>query len=151
MSDIVERLIEHADQAHESGSLGWRDTMNEAAAEIEKLRAAYSNLQNDVQQTLGKVLGYPWFKDDQKNFPGATEDNGVCVGDHVAESIAVEAAAEIEKLQADWETARDAHDRRAAEVVQLRAALREIVDVGEKQSQLICASSARAALGGEYE
>jgi archaellum component FlaC len=46
MGDIVERLVEHADQAHESGSLGWRDTMNEAAdtvtalrAEVERLRA----------------------------------------------------------------------------------------------------------------
>lgn len=39
MSDIVKRLLEHADQAHECGSLGWRDTMNEAAARIERLEA----------------------------------------------------------------------------------------------------------------
>lgn len=39
MSDIVERLNEHAEQAHESGSLGWRDTMNEAADTITALRA----------------------------------------------------------------------------------------------------------------
>jgi len=47
MSDIVERLREHAEQAHECGSLGWRDTMNEAAdtitvlqEEVERLRTS---------------------------------------------------------------------------------------------------------------
>lgn len=34
-----------------------------------------------------------------------------------------EAAAEIERLRADYNTARDAHDRRAAEVIELRAAM----------------------------
>lgn len=53
---------------------------------------------DDVCQTLGKALGYPWFKDDQENFPGATEAEGVCVGDHVAASMAAEAAAHIRKL-----------------------------------------------------
>jgi hypothetical protein len=39
MADIVQRLNEHAEQAHEAGSLGWRDTMNEAADEITRLKA----------------------------------------------------------------------------------------------------------------
>jgi hypothetical protein len=47
---------------------------------------------NEVEQILGKALGYPWFKDDQENFPGATEADGVCIGEHVTESIAQEAA-----------------------------------------------------------
>ena len=42
---------------------------------------------------------YPWFKDDRKNFPGATEEHGVCVGEHVAETIASEAANKIIKLR----------------------------------------------------
>jgi hypothetical protein len=46
----------------------------------------------EIEQTCGKVLDYPWFKDDQKNFPGATEKDGVCVGEHVAETIAAELA-----------------------------------------------------------
>jgi hypothetical protein len=58
-----------------------------------------------VSQTLGQVLGYPWFKDDQKNFPGATEEHGVCVGEHVAETIAMEAARKIKDLEAALDNA----------------------------------------------
>lgn len=47
---------------------------------------------NDVEQTCGKALDYPRYCDDQANFPGATEADGVCVGDHVAASIAAELA-----------------------------------------------------------
>lgn len=50
MADIVERLVEHADQAHESGSLGWRDTMNEAADEITRLRALNAELVEALKQ-----------------------------------------------------------------------------------------------------
>ena len=66
---------------------------------IDNLRNACAKQNEDVCQTLGKVLGYPWYKDDQANFPGATEENGVCVGEHVAETIAEEAARRIEKLE----------------------------------------------------
>lgn len=61
-------------------------------ADVKRLQDACSRQNDDVCQTLGKALGYPWFKDDQKNFPGATETNGVCVGEHIAETIAIEAA-----------------------------------------------------------
>lgn len=54
---------------------------------------------HEIEQTLGKALGYPWFKDDQKNFPGSTEADGVCVGDHVPESLAAEAATRIRSLE----------------------------------------------------
>jgi hypothetical protein len=63
-----------------------------------RLRIEYSKTNDDVCQTLGRALKYPKFVDDQKNFPGATEENGVCVGDHVAESIAMEAARHIGEL-----------------------------------------------------
>jgi len=69
-------------------------------AEIERLRDAYAKQVHDVEQTLGQALGYPWYKDDQKNFPGATEADGVCVGEHVPETLAAEAAAQIEMLRA---------------------------------------------------
>ncbi len=69
-------------------------------AEIARLRTALSKQNDEICQTLGLALGYPKFCDDQANFPGATETNGVCVGDHVAESIAVEAAGIIGKLRA---------------------------------------------------
>ena len=59
-----------------------------------KHKAAIDN--EDICQALGKVLGYPWYKDDPKNFSGATEESGVCVGEHVAVTIAAEAAKKIE-------------------------------------------------------
>jgi hypothetical protein len=66
--------------------------------ELVRLRDACSRMNDEICQTLGRVLGYPWFKDDQGNFPDATEENGVCVGDHVAESLAIEAADRISQL-----------------------------------------------------
>lgn len=53
----------------------------------------------EIEQILGKALGYPMRKDDQKNFPGATEADGVCVGDNTACSLANEAAKRIEDLE----------------------------------------------------
>lgn len=61
----------------------------------EKIKRLYEGIlknNQEIEQTCGKVLGYPWFKDDQKNFPGATEKDGVCVGDHVGETIVSELA-----------------------------------------------------------
>lgn len=55
--------------------------------------------EHEIQQTLGKVLGYPWYKDDPENFPDAKEADGVCVGEHTSETLASEAAALIAKLQ----------------------------------------------------
>ncbi len=68
-------------------------------AEEQRLRDALSRQNDEICQILGQALGYPWFKDDPKNFPDAAEVDGVCVGDHVAESIAEEAARAIRKLR----------------------------------------------------
>ena len=56
---------------------------------------------NRIEQAIGKVLGYPAYKDDQKNFPNATESNGVCVGDHVAESLVMELVDRFKAIRAD--------------------------------------------------
>lgn len=77
----------------------WRS--RELKAKIYNLRRDWSRSDDEIQQTLGKALGYPWFKDDQVNFPGATEAEGVCVGDHVAGTIAMEAAREIKCLKTE--------------------------------------------------
>jgi hypothetical protein len=69
--------------------------------EIERLSAACSEQNDEIGQIAGKALGYPWFKDDQRNFPGATEENGVCVGEHVAESITLELANKYVQLKAE--------------------------------------------------
>ena len=74
--------------------------LRNASGEVERLRAALIKQQHEIQQTLGEALNYPKFSDDQKNFPGATGD-GVCVGDHVAESLAAEAAKELERLRGE--------------------------------------------------
>lgn len=73
--------------------------IREQDAEIERLKCACSKQNDDICQTLGQALGYPRYSDDPKNFPGATEANGACVGDHVAESLADEAANEIKRLR----------------------------------------------------
>lgn len=67
--------------------------------DLKHLRLAAARDNEEITQVLGRALGYPWFKDDQKNFPGATEANGVCVGDHVAASLAVEAAKTIKAMR----------------------------------------------------
>lgn len=67
---------------------------------IETITDGFQREQNDIEQTCGKVLGYPRYCDDQKNFPGATEKDGVCVGEHVASSIAAELANKYRDLLA---------------------------------------------------
>lgn len=62
-------------------------------------KAACVGINREVCQILGKALHYPWYKDDQQNFPGTTEADGVCVGEHFAESIAMEAAQRIAELE----------------------------------------------------
>jgi len=53
----------------------------------------------EIEQICGKVLDYPWYKNDQENFPGSTEVDGVCVGEHIAETIASELARKYTELK----------------------------------------------------
>ena len=66
--------------------------LEQLSEKIKRLREGLLKQNQNIEQTCGKVLGYPWFKDDQKNFSGATEKDGVSVGDHVAETIVSELA-----------------------------------------------------------
>lgn len=59
---------------------------------IKRLEDSIAKQNTEIEQTCGKVLDYPWHKNDQKNFPGSTEVDGVCVGEHIAETIASELA-----------------------------------------------------------
>ena len=72
-------------------------TTNNTTRNAQFWRKLYFDLANEVEQTLGKALGYPYYSDDQKNFPGTTEADGVCVGDHVPESLLAEAASKLKK------------------------------------------------------
>lgn len=53
-----------------------------------------------IENTAGEALGYPAYVDDQVNFPGATKDDGVCIGEHVTETIVAELADAYKYLQA---------------------------------------------------
>lgn len=65
-----------------------------------RLKRLCSEENDEICQLIGKTLGYyPWFKDDQKNFPGATEEHGVCVGDHVAITLVYELVDAYKKLE----------------------------------------------------
>lgn len=72
--------------------------LKEGIGVLGQLRKYQEEIQ-EIEQILGKALGYPWFKDDLKNFPTATEADGVCVGDHTAWSLAMCAADKIKELQ----------------------------------------------------
>ncbi len=61
----------------------------------------------NVEQTLGKILGYPWYKDDKKNFPDATEEDGVCVGEDTIETLADRAAERIRHLEEEISALRE--------------------------------------------
>ena len=75
-------------------------------AELARLRYACQKNDNDIEQVLGRALGYPRYCDDQINFPGSTDADGVCVGDQVAASLALQAADRIKALTAELEQAR---------------------------------------------
>jgi hypothetical protein len=70
---------------------------------FDALQTAAAKSNDEICQTLGKVLGFPWYKDDLDLFPGADESDGVCVGDHVAETLAVQAADRIRHLDSRLE------------------------------------------------
>ncbi len=84
-------------------------------AEIERLKRAAAQESHAIEQIFGPALGYPPYSGDQKNFPGATEADGVCVGEHVAASLAAEAADKIRALLAEVELLRA--EREAAKAV----------------------------------
>ncbi len=89
---ILSQDIQSEDGVVSAATAEAAQRLEEQSAKIKRLRDGIAKQSLEIEQTCGKVLDYPWFKDDQKNFPGATEKDGVCVGDHVAETIAAELA-----------------------------------------------------------
>lgn len=90
------------------------DPLKHVSACLTYLEGLLHKQQDEICQIAGKALDYPWFKDDQKNFPGATEANGVCVGDHVAESIVQELANAYTALRPAPETSEPIIDWKAS-------------------------------------
>lgn len=77
----------------------------ETAAELKRQRDGYRLHLMECEQIAGKALGYPWYKDDQKNFPGATKEDGVCIGEHVGDTIVKELASSYKAEHARAELA----------------------------------------------
>lgn len=77
-----------------------KNAADSALVEAERKIRGYQRHLDAAQQIAGKALGYPWFKDDQKNFPGATEADGVCIGEHAGETIVEELAQKYLELKA---------------------------------------------------
>lgn len=95
-NDSVEAIVASECDAPGAAAARFRKLHNE----IEHLRwkvEAYQRELEETGQALGKALGYPWYKDDQKNFPGATAADGVCIGEHVPATLAAEAAHRLEE------------------------------------------------------
>ena len=102
IQDWLSKPIEHSREAHWAAIQNCRLVLRalaESQRQNARLLKACQSTEQEVQQVLGKALGYPWYKDDQKNFQGATEADGVCVGEHVSASIADEAAQRIIALE----------------------------------------------------
>lgn len=83
----------------------WRDR------EIARLKGEVERVTNhgmafafEVEQVLAQVIGgFPWFKDDQKSFPGSTEKDGVCIGELVVDDLVHHAAKLILRAKtSDW-------------------------------------------------
>lgn len=127
---VAENMLRRYDSEHDASHLTWRDFMvdaredvaatglaevgierDRAVAEVERVRQAAAATGNRVEQTLGTALGYPLMGDEVGGGPGE-----VAVGDHVPESVAMEAAERIAGL--------------GAEVERLRAALEKLATIG---------------------
>lgn len=80
----------------------------ELEAHIKTITEGCARENLNIEQICGGALGYPRYCDDQKNFPGATEEDGVCVGEHVAASIASELAGKYRDLLARVERLEEA-------------------------------------------
>jgi outer membrane protein TolC len=68
---------------------------DELRTKLAELKQSYIEEGRRIEQVLGRALGYPRYADDPKNFPDATDEDGVCVGDHVPITLAEEAAAKL--------------------------------------------------------
>lgn len=115
-------------------------------ADLERQIKGYQSECREVEQTLGRALGCPRFCDDQNNFPGSTNADGVCVGEHTPATIATEAARRIADLNRE---ARAYYDEAAAGWTNFRRAERRIAEltlaIEKAPHQMSCLSRAEWA------
>ena len=82
----------------------------------------------EIEQILGKALGYPWYKDDPKNFPTATEADGVCVAPNTAASLAMHAADKIKMLDIREQDKQKIIDEQREEIAKLKESVEYYID-----------------------
>ena len=101
---------------------GWLKESNQCGDELKlriaHLQAGYARELEEVEQALGKALGYPYYYTDQVNFTGTTKEDGVFVGVHTAGTLAKLAAECITELSAELTKLRS---ERQAEIAELEA------------------------------
>ena len=107
LADKLDNIAKHDCTCSYAKALRLSATLLRRLSETERERDGWHLECIEVEQTLGKALGYPWYKDDQKNFPSATEKDGVCVGEHVPGSIASEAAKRLLTAEAERDALRE--------------------------------------------
>ncbi len=99
--ELLIRVAEGTETSDTPHAVQIASAIKKQLAAKDRLIAGLTKECHEVEQVLGKALGYPWYSNDQKNFPGATEADGVCLGEHVARTIAAEAASKLAVLAAD--------------------------------------------------
>ena len=82
-----------------------------------------------IEQILGKALGYPWYKDDPKNFPNAAEADGVCVAPNTAASLAMHAADKIKMLDIREQDKQKIIDEQREEIARLKESVEYYADM----------------------
>jgi hypothetical protein len=105
-----------------------RDRERDRAERAERERDAALQDVDECQQIAGKALGYPWYKDDQKNFPNANDANGVCIGEHCGSSIVQELANALVKRRELCRRAERERDAAREEIRLLKLKLQIVTD-----------------------
>lgn len=88
------------DQVANKGQFGWSPAYQDVL-DLRRRHDALMKEQAEIDQILGKALGYPRYCDSPEIFHGATEADGVCTGEHTAVTLAMEAASRIKELSGE--------------------------------------------------
>ena len=104
----------------------------ELEAEAERMRIAFARESDEIEQALGKAMGYPPLYPDASD----VDDDRVGFGDHVAATLAAQAAEAIGRLKA--ELARVTSERDAAREA-LRLGGEPPIDLGPVIDRIIAA------------
>ena len=107
-------------------------TIDKLYGDIQKLKEVRDKMikeSQEIEQILGKALGYPWYKDDPTNFPNATEADGVCVAPNTAASLAMHAADKIKMMNIREQDKQKIIDEQREEIANLKESVEYYSDM----------------------